>query len=85
LKSKRFLLSLTEKLTEGNLESMHQYKINPESDPSLPESQENFKEISEVFTKEKVGWNKFTEVFMVSALSGEGVGDIKVGVCYFLQ
>lgn len=79
------MLSLTEKLTEGNLESMHQYRINLESDPNLPESQEDCKENSEVFSKEKVGWNKFTEVFMVSALNGEGVGDIKVGVFYFLR
>lgn len=79
MKSKRFLLSLTEKLTEGNLESVQQYKINPESDTNFTESQESFKEISgAAFPKERVGWNKFTEVFMVSALNGEGVGDIKV-------
>lgn len=82
LKNKRFLLGLTEKLTEGNLESMNQYKINPESDHRFPEGQDHETAMEmpteDTISKERIGWNKFTEVFMVSALNGEGVGDIKV-------
>ncbi|XP_065346362.1 GTPase Era, mitochondrial [Cloeon dipterum] len=61
LKNKRFLLGLTEKLTKGRLKS-----LNCGNDDEKIEYNPN-----------DVGWGKFSEIFMVSALTGEGVGDIK--------
>lgn len=65
MKRKRDLLELTDRLTDGHLD------VNVERD-SLTQSQ-----FQETISKES-GWSHFESIFMVSALHGDGVGDIKV-------
>lgn len=65
MKNKRDLLDITNKL------------INGISTQDLLPNKLTSSEFQEVISKE-VGWSHFQDIFMVSALKGDGVGDIKV-------
>ncbi|XP_059480897.1 GTPase Era, mitochondrial [Neocloeon triangulifer] len=74
LKHKRILLKLAESLTEGQL--LTQLPFRNTQYPS-EENEDDADEEREQDSESKRGWRKFSDIFMVSALSGEGVGDIK--------
>lgn len=65
MKRKRDLLELTDRLTSGQVDT------NVDRG-SLTQSQ-----FQEMISKE-IGWPRFENIFMVSALNGDGVGDIKL-------
>lgn len=76
LKSKRVLLDLTRTLTENTL---------------LPKGTakkhilEIAKKLNDTKTKPEraVGWSHFSEVFMISSITGDGMGGVMVNMLFF--
>ncbi|ETN64562.1 GTP-binding protein era [Anopheles darlingi] len=82
LKSKRILLDIVKNLTCNRVESIRDYvpvrrrnKLAPlagqEKQPQEPSSSS-----SEAPVQQAEGWPHFTEIFMVSALTGDGLRDV---------
>jgi len=80
LKSKRYLLDLAQSLTCYKHQNFHVpeiYDIN--SDKTLAHESSKIQERSLVKkVKRSVGWEKFNDVFMVSAIHSHGSADIRV-------
>lgn len=91
LKEKRLLLTLTTKLSEGiiggNVASPNKFdnRLNPQKcdvvkeDPSCTNSLITEKEVAKKI-EGKIGWPQFSNVFMISAIDGDGVADIAVSI-----
>lgn len=71
MKTKRDLLECARILTK------HDEKLKPNYRPKIPNQNIHEITLNEMISDE-VGWEHFKEVFMVSGLSGNGVGDIQV-------
>lgn len=91
IREKRKLLDITTRLTCGvvggisSVKSIQRPLVNANSKRSLEkifektERKQNFdlSDENEDENEEKVGWNRFSRVFMVSALNGDGIEDIR--------
>ncbi|XP_071443917.1 GTPase Era, mitochondrial [Hetaerina americana] len=84
LKSKRKLLDLTRVLTCGSLKGIEDHgnaKINCENDHNNQFVKDNHRVIPAMdidkVVKSQIGWPYFENVFMISALKGDGVDFIK--------
>lgn len=85
LRSKIYLLDLARSLTCYKLEDFHipiPYIITPKENKDRERSKIQERMLGKKI-KDSVGWEKFNDVFMVSAVFNHGTSDIKVSYYLF--
>ncbi|XP_055538314.1 GTPase Era, mitochondrial [Wyeomyia smithii] len=72
LKSKRVLLDIVRNITNNQMENIKNYHVKKRKSLAQETDSKRERELS----KEQTGWSHFTEVFMVSAITGDGLKEV---------